>query len=587
MDSATLRKKFLAFFSARGESATGGAHVVVPSSSLIPDDPSVLLTTAGMQQFKKYFTGEADPIKDFGSKNTASIQKSFRTSDIDEVGDESHLTFFEMLGHFSFGGYFKKETIEWTFEFLTKILNINQKRISATVFAGDNKIPFDKESYEAWSQFLPEESIKKGPREDNVWGPAGSEGPCGAANEVYVDDLEVATLVFMEYKCAKDSTLTLLPQNGVDVGWGFERLAMIVQNKSNIFETDLFVPFLNLLPKDVSELILEKHKRIIIDHLRGVVFLITDGVRPSNKEAGYVLRRLIRRILVYEKIYNIPPHVFDAMLHDIVQEYGEFYTELPRENENIREELKIERTRFTKTLERGVRELPALKEPISAEHAFRLYETFGLPFEIIKELGGVWTLNLTREAFDEEFKKHQEISRAGQERKFGGHGLILNTGELKAASEEEVKIVTRLHTATHLLQAALRAVLGPEARQTGSNITAERARFDFSSSRKSTISERQLVEEWVNDKIKRDLPMMREEMSYGEAIKSGALHFFREKYPERVNVYSIIDPKSGEIISRELCGGPHVTRTGEIGRFRITKEEAVGAGTRRIRAIIG
>lgn len=287
MPSKELRQKFLEFFEKRG-------HKIVPSSSLIPDDPSVLLTTAGMQQFKKYYTGELDFQKDYpGKTGTTSVQKCFRTSDIDEVGDESHLTFFEMLGNFSFGDYFKKETIEWTYEFLTEVLKISKERISVTVFAGDDKIPFDKESYDAWSKFLSAEKIKKGPRADNVWGPAGPDGPCGAANEVYVDDLEVATLVFMEYYCAKDGSLTPLSQKGVDVGWGFERLAMIVQRKKNIFETDLFAPLIDLAPKKLNE----NHKRVFSDHMRAIAFLIADGVSPSKSDRGAILRRLMRRLV--------------------------------------------------------------------------------------------------------------------------------------------------------------------------------------------------------------------------------------------------------------------------------------------------
>lgn len=578
MDSMTLRKQFLNFFEKRG-------HVVVPSSSLIPDDPSVLLTTAGMQQFKKYFTGETDPMKDFGSKNAASIQKSFRTSDIDEVGDESHLTFFEMMGNFSFGGYFKEEAIKYAKEFLE---SIGLKIQYVTVFSGDAKTPFDEESFKIW-QSLAIKDIRKAGREDNFWGPTGNEGPCGPTTEIYINGTEIWNLVFNEYYCNADGSMRKLDVAGVDTGIGLERLAMVAQGKKTIFETDLFQPFLTLLPKELGERtkkLEERTKRIIMDHLRGAIFLLADGVRPFNKEAGYVLRRLLRRIFVYEKIYAISENVFNAIIHDTTQKYSEFYPELSRENETIFKEFKKEKENFSKTLERGTQELGALKEPITGKQAFHLYETYGLPFEIIKELGAFWTLNLTREAFDEEFKKHQEISRAGQEKKFGGHGLILNTGELKAANEEEVKIVTRLHTATHLLQAALRAVLGIEIEQRGSDITAERTRFDFSFPRKFTDEEKKRVEDWVNDKIKRDLPMTREEMNYKEAIESGALHFFREKYPERVNVYSITDPKSGEVISRELCGGPHGARTGEIGHFRIIKEEAVGAGTRRIRAKI-
>lgn len=553
-------------------------HTVVQSSSLIPDDPSVLLTSAGMQQFKPYFTGKADPKKDFGSKNTASIQKCFRTSDIDMVGDESHLTFFEMLGNFSFGGYGKKEAISLAKEFLE---NMGFKIDHATVFSGDEKTPFDEESYHVW-QSLGVKEIRKAGREDNFWGPTGNEGPCGPTTEIYINGVEIWNIVFNDYYCTTDGNFEKLKTPGVDTGMGLERLAMIAQNRKNIFETDLFAPLLGLLPKDVLELISEKHKRIIIDHLRGIAFLIADGVRPSNKETGYVLRRLTRRVLVYENIYKIPPHVYDAMLHDIVHEYGEFYTELLKENGNIRDEFKKEKIRFTKTLERGVKKLPALKEPIGAEQAFHLYETYGLPFEIIKELGGVFTLNLTREAFDKELEKHKEISRSGVEKKFGGHGLLLDTGELKAGTEEEVKIVTRLHTATHLLQGALQKILGSGIKQAGSDITSKRTRFDFVFERKLTNEELKKVEDLVNETIKKGYDVVKQEMPLEEALKSGALHLFREKYPERVTVYTIGDPL--QPISRELCGGPHVKNTLEIGYFKIIKQEAIGVGIRRLRA---
>ncbi len=579
MPSEELRKKFLDFFKSRG-------HTVVPSSSLIPDDPSVLLTTAGMQQFKPYFLGKADPAKDFGSKRVASIQKAFRTSDIDEVGDESHLTFFEMLGHFSFGDYFKKETIEWTYEFLTEVLKIPKERISATVFAGDDKIPFDTESYDAWSKFLPAEKIKKGSRADNVWGPAGPEGPCGAANEVYVDDLEVATLVFMEYYCTKDGSLTSLPQKGVDVGWGFERLAMIVQNKKNIFETDLFAPIMKILPSEVEF----HHRRIIADHLRGSIFLFSDGVRPSNKDQGYVLRRLMRRIFLYEHWYKIPSHVFDALTHDIIHEYGTFYAELMSKNNAILEEFTDERGKFSKTLERGLQEfgirvLSDGKKVLSGKDAFDLYQTFGFPKEIMRDLCKHSGTKFDEKGYDHAQVEHKEISRAGQEKKFGGHGLLLDTGELKAADEEELKKVTRLHTATHLLQAALRKIFGDGVKQAGSDITAERTRFDFSFDRKLTGEEIKKVEDLVNEVIAKKLPVSFKEFPIEEAQKTGALFFFKEKYPEKVRVYYAGDSLDSAF-SKEFCGGPHVKNTSEIGRFKILKQEAVGAGLRRIRATV-
>lgn len=587
MNASEIRQNFLKFFEERG-------HEIVQSSSLIPDDPSVLLTTAGMQQFKKYYTGEADPIKDFGTKNTASIQKSFRTSDIDEVGDESHLTFFEMMGNFSFGGYFKKEAITYAYDFITKELKLPISFV--TIFEGSHGVAKDEESRAIWNS-LGIADVREEGIEDVFWGPTGSSGPCGPTTEIYCENeaggkAEVWNLVFNEFffsgsreellsgKSGKG--LERISTPGVDTGMGFERLAMIIQNKKNIFETDLFAPLMELLPNEVDI----RHKRIIVDHLRGSTFLLADGVRPSNKEAGYVLRRLLRRTYVYEKTYQVPEHVFDAIIHDIVHEYGEFYPELLKENETVREEFKKEREKFSKTLERGIKEMQSIREEVSAEKAFRLYETFGLPFEIIKELGGEKTKGLTRDDFAEEFRKHQEISRAGQERKFGGHGLLLDTGELKAADDQELKIVTRLHTATHLLNAALRKVLGPGIEQRGSDITVERTRFDFTFPRKLTPEEIKKIEEGVNEIIRRDVKVEYQEMPYEEAVKTGALRFWREKYPAVVKVYTVSQPNSGEIFSRELCGGPHVTHTGEIGYLRISKEESSSAGVRRIRAVV-
>ncbi len=566
MTHSEIREKFLKFFESRG-------HKIVPSSSLLPTDPSVLLTTAGMQQFKRYFTGELDPIKDFGTKNAASIQKAFRTSDIDEVGDETHLTFFQMLGHFSFGDYFKKETIDWTYELLTSVFKIPVERISATVFEGDEIIPFDKESFETWSKLLPSAQIRRGPRADNVWGPSGIEGPCGACNEVYVDDVEIATLVFMEYYCHTDKTLTKLSQRGVDVGWGFERLVAKLQTKKNIFETDLFEPIMTLMPENIELRV----KRIIADHSRAIAFLLADSVRPSNKEQGYILRRLMRRVIVHEQMVNSEDFAVSDMLGLVIKLYKDFYPELTKTN--IIQEFLDEKTKFNKTLNTGLKEMNKL-EQIDATIAFRLYESFGLPYEIIKELGGDKAFGLNRENFDEEFKKHQEKSRAGAEKKFGGHGLLMDTGELKAGNEEELKKATRLHTATHLLHASLRKVLGTEVHQAGSDITAERLRFDFTFPRKVTLEEIKQVEGLVNEAVQKDYKVTKEEMSYREAIKSGAMAFFKLKYPPIVNVYSVGD------FSKELCGGPHVSHSAEIGHVKITKEEAVSAGVRRIRAVV-
>lgn len=587
MTSAEIRKKFLDYFASKG-------HAVVPSSSLLPDDPSVLLTTAGMQQFKPYYTGGADPMRDFGALNTTSAQKSFRTSDIDEVGDDTHLTFFEMLGNFSFGGYFKKEAIGYAHEFITKELGLDISYVS--VFKGDKNIGVakDDESKSIW-QSLGVTNIREEGIDDVFWGPTGSSGPCGPTTEIYCknangQDVEVWNLVFNEfvYPGSREELLggrttkllEKLSKPGVDTGMGFERLVMIVQQKKNLYETDLFTPYLELLPHDLNERV----KRVLVDHIRGTAFLLADGVRPSNKEAGYVLRRLMRRIFVYEHIYKIPVHMVDALFHDMVHDYGEFYTDLFTKNDVIRVEVTLERERFVKSLAAGLKELAKISA-ITSENAFRLYETHGLPFEIIKELGGDRARTLSREDFDAEFKRHQERSRAGAEKKFGGHGLLLNTGELKARDEAELEKVTRLHSSTHLLQAALRKVLGSDVGQMGSDITVERTRFDFTFPRKLLLQELKEIEKTVNDAIGRDLKVTVQEMAYEEAIGAGALHFFREKYPARVKVYSFMD-KDGNVFSRELCGGPHVTHTQSIGKFVIIKEEATSAGVRRIRATI-
>ena len=570
------------------------------SSSLLPDDPSVLFTTAGMQQFKPYYTGQADAMKDFGSLNTASIQKSMRTSDIDEVGDESHLTFFEMLGNFSFGGYWKKEAIQYAHDFVTQEMGLKIDYVSVFEGLHSAEVPADEESEKIWKSIDPDITVKRASIHDNFWGPTGSEGPCGPTTEIYVNGVEIWNVVFNEffYPGSRDELLggksskklESLKIKGIDTGMGLERLAMVVQKKKNIFETDLFSPLMSFLPGELSERI----KRIIADHARSIVFLLSDGVRPSNKEAGYVLRRLMRRVFVYTHLHKLRPDTLEEMMKIVFGNYGEIYPELLKNRDDTINAMWMEYEKFNKTVGLGIKELEKL-EKIDAPAAFRLYESYGLPYEIIKELGGDKTEKLTREAFDEEFKKHQEKSRAGAEKKFGGHGLLLDTGELKAGNEEELKKATRLHTATHLLHASLRNVLGPEVHQAGSDITAERLRFDFTFPRKMTPEEIKKVEGMVNEAVKKDYKVTKEEMAYEDAIKSGAMAFFKLKYPPRVNVYSVgPEPVEGQNsstsseppFSRELCGGPHVSHSGEIGHFKIAKEEAISAGVRRIRAVV-
>jgi len=571
-----LRKLFLEFFRERG-------HAVVPSSSLVPDDPSVLLTTAGMQQFKPYFTGKLDPEKDFGSKNTASVQKSFRTSDIDEVGDESHLTFFEMLGNFSFGGYFKEEAIAYGHEFITKTLGLEIAYVS--VFEGDDEVPADKQSEEIWKS-LGVEDVRKFGREDNFWGPTGSEGPCGPTTEIYVNTVEgkgveIWNIVFNEYYRHPDGRFEKLDTPGVDTGMGLERLAMVSQGVRTIFDTDLFREILEKLPPSLGS----RTARVLTDHVRSVVFLLSDGVTPSNKEAGYVLRRLMRRIIVHAYLgkkkgeYEISA---EELLKTVVVKYREAYPSLDKDL--VLREFQAEEGRFETTLENGIREMKKMDE-IDNASGFNLYETFGIPYEVIREIGDSKTEKMDREGFEEEFTKHQEISRAGAEEKFGGHGLVLDTGELKAEDEESLKKVTRLHTATHILQQALRDVLGDKVAQRGSDITPKRTRFDFSFDRKLTPEELAEAERIVNEKIKEDLPVNSVELPKDEAEKTGALHFFKAKYPDPVTVY-FVGSSLEKAFSKEFCGGPHVSRTGEIGEFKILKEESSSAGIRRIRGTV-
>ncbi|MBI2035652.1 MAG: alanine--tRNA ligase [Candidatus Liptonbacteria bacterium] len=612
MSSEEIRKKFLAFFKERG-------HTIVSSSSLIPDDPSVLLTTAGMQQFKKYYTGEADPMKDFGSKNTASIQKSFRTSDIDEVGDESHLTFFEMLGNFSFGykpgepvspkgGYFKKGAITYAHDFITKEMGLAIDYVS--VFEGGDGVPADTESEEIWKS-LGVKSIKKFGRTDNFWGPTGNEGPCGPTTEIYINGVEIWNIVFNEYYC-KNGKLEKLKTPGVDTGMGLERLVMVSQEKNNIFETDLLQPIMHSIieiqgDKPIGQI------RLIVDHLRAAVFLISDGVLPGKEGRGYIPRRLLRRALTahYLDVGAGPDkNFFQNPVSIIIDIYKHFYPDLLNNGDRMMSIMQDEVEKYSKILTGTVADLKKLYSrfiggvdperllpnvvvknnvaDIDGSILFRIRETHGVDFEVMKMVMEKWGFSFserTEKEFDEAYQKHQEKSRAGLEKKFGGHGLILDTGELKAGDEEELKKVTRLHTATHLMQQALRNILGNEVHQAGSDITAERTRFDFTYHRKLTPEEIKKIETEVNEVIARDMPVHFKEMPIEEAKKTGALYFFKEKYPDPVNVY-YVGKTIEDAYSKEFCGGPHVTHTREIGRFRILKEEAVGAGVRRIRASV-
>ena len=571
--STELREKFLDFFAKKG-------HRIVPSSSLIPTDPSVLFTTAGMQQFKEYYLGKPSPY----GKNVVSSQKCFRTSDIEEVGDESHLTFLEMLGNFSFGGYFKEEAIKLALEFLIENRELKMGDLRFTYFKGDKVIPEDLESKKIWLKLgIPENKIIGMGREDNFWGPTGKEGPCGPTTEIYVNGSEIWNLVFNEYYQDRNDKLIPLKQKGVDTGMGLERLAMVCQQKPSVYETDLFLPIINELRVRNYEIRNIKAERIIADHIKSAVFLVADGILPSNVERGYVLRRILRRAIRYGKILNLQKNFLIPLVQKVIEIYRDIYPEALSKQADILTVIQNEGEKFEKTLGKGLAQFDKLLKSkiknqkskiIDGEEAFDLYQSYGLPLELTRELTREEGFEIDEKNFQEKFKKHQEISRAGVEKKFGGHGidnLQLITYNLQ---------LTKLHTATHLLQAALRNVLGEHVKQMGSDITPQRLRFDFSHSKKMTEEELKKVEDLVNQKIKENLEVKKEEMRYKDAIKFGALAFFKEKYPEKVTVYSVNN------FSKEICAGPHVKRTSELGHFKIVKEESSGAGIRRIRAIL-
>jgi alanyl-tRNA synthetase len=606
MRSTEIRKRFLEFFEKRG-------HALVPSSTVVSDDPSVLFVSAGMQQFKPYFLGLRDPVKDFGSKRLVSVQKSFRTTDIVEVGDTQHLTFFEMLGNFSLGDYFKKQSIEWSWELLTGKktgFGLDPERISVTVFEGDKDAPFDKETFGTWRSLgIPEKRIYRFGKEANWWEPMGDNVPAGPDTEVFYDTgkshgrhsikgcgpncacnryVEIWNNVFMEY-IKKGKRYEKLPQKNVDTGSGLERVASVLQKKESPFETDLFAGIMAAIKSSVSESDLRAH-RILADHLRASCFLIADGVTPSNKEAGYILRRLLRRSIVFAQQGRAVPSWYTPVITAIVKIYGDTYPEIRQQEQNIREIIASEESRFTKTLAQGLRQFTAVvkrsKKSISGEDAFHLYDTYGFPVEITQELAKDNRLAVDLAGFEQAFKEHQEKSRAGAGSKFGGHGLITGAGEIVGADSESRKRILRMHTATHLLHQALRDVLGSSVRQMGSDINSERLRFDFSYSMKLTPEEVKKIEAIVKKKIQEDLQVIRKEMPKATAEKIGAHAFFKEKYGDKVSVYLIGSSDPKKAYSKEFCAGPHVKKTSEIKGFKITKEESVGAGVRRIKATV-
>ena len=590
--SADLRAMFLKFFQDHG-------HAVISSASVIPEnDPTVLFTTAGMHPLVPYLMGQKHPA---GTRLT-DVQKCVRTGDIEDVGDFSHLTFFEMLGNWSLGDYFKKEMIPWSWEFLTseKYLGLPKDRLAFTVFAGDKDCPRDEESANLWrSCGVADDHIFYLPKENNWWGPAGVTGPCGPDTEMFIITdkepcgpdcspacscgryLEIWNDVFMQYNKKEDGTFEPLAQKNVDTGMGLERTICVLNGKKSVYETDLFENILGKIAELSGKIYGEdeattKAFRIIADHMRTSTFIMGDdrGVSPANVDQGYVLRRLIRRAVRYGMEIGMPEGFTGEIAKVIIEQYKDVYPELKRNEAFVLDQLALEETRFAKTLKQGNREFEKLAQRvkdgrIDGESAFHLYDTYGFPVEMTCELAKDAGLTVDMEGFKECFKKHQATSQAGAEQRFKG-GLADHSAQS-----------ARLHTATHLLHAALRKVLGDEVAQKGSNITAERLRFDFSFGRKMTKEEIAEVERLVNEAIDAHAPIVCEEMTVPEAKAQGAIGLFTSKYGENVKVYTM-GP-----YSKEICGGPHATNTGDLKSFKIQKEESSSAGVRRIKAVIG
>ena len=583
MKAIEIRNKYLKFFESHG-------HKIIPSAPLIPEnDPSVLFTTAGMQPLVPYLLGEKHPE---GTRLT-DYQKCLRTNDIDEVGDNRHLTYFEMLGNWSLGDYFKEEAIAMSYELLTKEFGIDPNKLSVTCFAGDEDAPRDEVAANAWKKAgIPEERIYFYGKDDNWW-IAGEEGPCGPDTEMYLDTgkpacgpdcqpscscgkyVEIWNNVFMEYYKSKDGSISKLKQQNVDTGLGLERMTMLLQGKETPFDTEIFLPIMEKL-KELAKQDSIESRRIVAEHLRASIMVIADGGKPSNIDRGYVLRKLIRRMTRHLNKLQINLEELGNLIDLYIDTLQELYPELQTKKEMIKQTIIEEKDKFIKTLSHGEKEFEKVvakakqenKTTIDGYTIFKLYETYGFPPEITTDLAKEQGFSVDLSEFDKLFKEHQEKSRQGSELKFKG-GL---------AEQNEQTIA--YHTATHLLHKALQIVLGDHAKQCGSNITTERLRFDFTHPEKMTKEQLQQVEDLVNEQIKRDLPVTCEEMSLEEAKASGATGLFENKYGEKVKVYTIGD------FSKEICGGPHVTHTGVLGHFKIKKEESSSAGVRRIKAIL-
>ena len=589
MKAKELRAKYIEFFKENG-------HAEIKSAPLIPDnDPTVLFTTAGMHPLVPYLLGEKHPL---GTRLT-DYQKCIRTGDIEEVGDPVHLTFFEMLGNWSLGDYFKVESIGYSFDFLTneRWLNIPLDRLAFTVFAGDEDAPFDEEAFNEWRKHgVSEKRIAKLPKKDNWWGPAGETGPCGPDTEIFywtgpqptpeVFDpsdkrwVEIWNNVFMQYFKNAEGKFEPLKQQNVDTGMGVERVTAILQGKASCYDTEIFAPLfakLDELRGIETPAERTRSERIIVEHMRAATFIMGDGVTPGKVDQAYVLRRIIRRAIREAMKLELNKSFTVAMAQVVIDNYKDVYSELAVNEKIILEEFEREERQFASALDRGTREFEKLiarvpahieRKVISGKNAFNLYETYGFPIELTVEMAAEKGFTVDMEGYQKAFEKHQELSRQGAEQKFKG-GLADHSDE-----------TARLHTATHMLHKALRIVLGDHVAQKGSNITAERLRFDFSHPDKMTPEQIAEVQKIVNEQIQRELPVICEEMTVDEARAAGAIGLFGDKYGERVKVYSIGD------YSKEICGGPHAQNSKDLGEFIIQKEESSSRGVRRIKAII-
>jgi alanyl-tRNA synthetase len=590
MDSREIRARFLKFFADRG-------HAIVPSASLVPEnDPSVLFNTAGMQPLVPYLMGAPHP----SGVRLANAQKCVRTGDIDEIGDNTHVTFFEMLGNWSLGDYFKEDAVKWSFEFLTSKedgLGLDPARLYVTVFEGNEDAPRDTEAFEIWKKYIPESRLYFMPAKNNWWS-AGDNGPCGPDTEMFYDVtlrglgdmtkeeyiaaddrqevVEIWNDVFMEYEKKDGKVIGKLAKKNVDTGSGLERVTMVVQGKSNIFDTDLFVPLMTKIGElSGREIVDVRAARIVADHVRTAVMMVADGVHPSNTDQGYILRRLLRRAVRYADMLGVGHNMLAELVPIIAEKYSGVYGNVQKMESLIVKEIWEEEEKFRKTLERGLKEFERVSADgtVSATDAFQLFSTYGFPLEMTEELAQEKKISVDRTGFQEEFKKHQDLSRAGAEQKF--------KGGLADASEK----TTALHTATHLMLAGLRKYLGNDVHQAGSNITAERTRFDFTYPKKVERDVLDLVEAYVNEAIGKNCTVKIEQTKKEDAKAKGVEGSFWEKYPDIVNVYSVVAP-DGTAYSAELCGGPHVSETTHMGHFKILKEEAVAQGIRRVKAVL-